>query len=205
LVTLIGLIVTIGAISALLTLIPTKPVLVAGTAVAAATLNDAGSPSVARRGADVTIVEFSDYQCTPCKEGEADFERVVASDGRVRVIYKDWAALGPASKSEAEIALAAAGQGRYLAVHEAFMRSRARPAPYEAQALAIEAGADWPRLQADLVRYHSAIDSQLAKHAFEAWSLGLEGPPGYLVGPFLVRGRLTARDLRSLIARSRRR
>ena len=128
----------------------------------------------------------------------------MAEDGRVRVIYKDWAALGPASKTEGEIALAAAVQGRYLAIHQAFMRSKVRPTLDEIRTLALKAGVDWPRLTADLDRNRGAIDSQLSKHAFQAWSLGLAGPPGYLVGPYLVRGRMTAGDLRNLIAKTRR-
>lgn len=200
-----GLIATIGALSALVSLIPQKPILVAGTAVAQAALDDAGSPSVIPAGSDLTVVDFSDYQCGPCKEGEADFERIVAADGRLRVIYKDWAALGPISKAEAEIALAAARQGRYLAVHRALMRSRARPTPEGLRSLAITAGIDWPRLQTDLVTQRGAIDSQLARHAFEAWSLGLAGPPGYMVGPYLVRGRMSAGDFQALIAKARKR
>ena len=196
--------IVVAAISALVALIPQEPVLVEGTEVANAALGDPGSPTVGAASSDVTIVDFSDYQCSPCKEGEADFERVVAADGRLRVIYKDWAALGPLSKEAAEIALAADRQGRYLAVHRAFLRSRLRPSPLTLKVLAVGAGVDWPRLMRDLARDRSAIDAQLARHAFQAWSLGLQGPPGYLIGPYLVRGRLSAGALRGYIRDARR-
>ncbi len=202
--TLLGLLATIALIYAMVALIPAKPVLVEGTPVAETILHDSGSPSFGGANADVTIVEFSDYQCSPCKAGEADFERVVAADKRVRVIYKDWATLGPLSKEAAEIALAANRQGRYLPVHQAFLRSRSRVSSDALRALAIAAGVDWPRLIHDLARDHGAIEAQLSRHAFQAWSVGLPGPPGYLVGPFLVKGRLSEQDLRALIRDARR-
>jgi protein-disulfide isomerase len=205
LTTALALMLAVVTISALVALIPPKPDIVEGTAVAAAVLDDPGSPAFGPRDADVTVVDFSDYQCGPCKEGEPAFERTIAADGRVRVIYKDWAALGPASKTEAEIALAAERQGRYLAVHQALMRSRARVSPETLRALVIGAGADWPRLTSDLARDRNAIDVQLSRHAFQAWSLGLQGPPAYLVGPYLVRGRLSEVSLRGLIHKARRR
>lgn len=202
--TLLGLVLAVGAVSAVVALIPATPVLVEGTEVAETILDDPGSPSVGGASSDVTIVDFSDYQCAPCKEGEADFERAVADDGRVRVIYKDWAALGPISMEAAELALAADRQGKYLAVHQAFMRSRARASPDALRAVAIGVGVDWPRLMRDLARDRNAINAQLARHAFQAWSLGLRGPPAYLVGPFLVRGRLSESVLRGLIRDARR-
>jgi len=200
---LLALLVVIGVVSALIAAIPPKPVLVEGTAVAATILNDPGSPAIGPRGADVTIVEFSDYQCAPCKEGEPDFERAVTEDGRVRVIYKDWAALGPMSKAAAETALAADRQGRYLAMHQALLRSRTRMSPTTLRASAIQAGVDWARLTVDLHRDRNAIDAQLSRHAFQAWSLGLAGPPGYLIGPFLIRGKLKESELRRLIGEAR--
>lgn len=202
--TLLGLLAVTAAISLLVEFIPAKPVLVEGTPVAETILHDPDSPSFGPAKADVTIVEFSDYQCSPCKAGEADFERVVAADKGVRVIYKDWATLGPLSKEAAEIALAADRQGRYLAVHQAFLRSRTRVSSDDLRALAIAARVDWPRLVRDLAADRGAIEAQLSRHAFQAWSVGLPGPPGYLVGPFLVKGKLSEQDLRGLIRDARR-
>jgi protein-disulfide isomerase len=202
--TALALMLAVVTISALVALIPRAPEIVEGTAVAAAVLGDRGSPAFGPADADVTVVDFSDYQCGPCKQGEPAFEKAIAADGRVRVIYKDWAALGPVSKTEAEIALAAQRQGRYLAVHRALMRSTTRGSPETLRTLVVGAGVDWVRLTSDLARDKHAIDVQLSRHAFQAWSLGLQGPPAYLVGPYLIRGRLSEGDLRGLIRKARR-
>lgn len=199
-----GLLAMAAGVSLVVGAIPPHRDLVEGTPVARTILNDSGTPIIGPLDADITIVAFSDYLCTPCRLGEAAFEKVVASDGRIRVLYKDWAALGMTSRSAARIALAADRQGRYLAVHQALMRARVRLTPDNIRLVAISAGADWTRLQADLKRDGPAIDAQLAKHAFQAWSLGLQGPPGYLIGPYLVRGGLSENNLTAALAAARR-
>lgn len=194
-----------GANAGMLALIPPHRDLVEGTPVAAAILNDPGTPSAGPSDADVTIVEFSDYQCAPCKLAETAFERAVASDGRVRVLYKDWPILGEPSRSAARTALAAERQGKYLAVHNALLRTPLRLSPENLRQTAMGAGADWPRLEADLARDGPSIDKVLQANAHQAWTLGLQGAPGYLIGPYLVRGKIGERELAGLIRAARRR
>lgn len=197
------LMVVVTFVSWLVGTIPKHRQSVRGTEVIKAILNDAGTPRIGTSDADVTIVEFSDYQCAPCKAGEGDFETAVARDGRVRVLYKDWPILGIASRSAARIALAADRQGKYLAAHQAFLRASVPLTDHNLRLLAVAAGVDWPRLQADLTRDATGIERQLARHAFQAWSIGLQGPPGYLIGPYLLVGRLSRSDIRDAIAAAR--
>ncbi len=199
-----GLIAVVVLVSWLVGTIPKHRQSLKGTEVLRVILNDTGTPSAGPPNADVTIVEFSDYQCAPCKAGERDFETVVARDGRVRVFYRDWAILGMASRSAARIALAADRQGKYLETHQAFLRANVPMTDRNLQLLAVAAGVDWPRLQADLARDAIRIDRQLGRHAFQAWSVGLQGPPGFLIGPYLMEGQLSEADLRGAIAAVRR-
>ncbi len=173
------------------------------TPVVRAVLEDPGSPAFAHPGADVTVVVFTDYQCPICRATEPALDRVLAADPRIRVIYKDWPILGDRSRIAARAALAAQRQGRYRQLHHAMMAS---PRPLDVAAiadLARAAGLDEPRLQADLARDGAAIDAQLARHAFQAWSLGLRGTPAYLVGPYLLQGRMGEAALRRALARAR--
>lgn len=202
-----GLVAGAALITLALQAIPQRREIAEGTPVIDAILNDPDSPSAGPATADITVVEFSDYLCAPCKSGEAAFERAIARDGRVRVLYKDWPILGPASRSAARFALAAARQGKYLSVHNALLRARAR---LDAQALgdiARATGVDERRLQADLTSDGGKINHILQKNAHQAWTLGLQGDPGYLVGPYVVRGPLSLGELGRLIeaARHRRR
>jgi protein-disulfide isomerase len=166
-------------------------------------LSDPGSPAVGATSPTVTIVIFTDYQCPICRETDPALERLLADDPTVRVIFKDWPIFGALSKAAARVALAAAGQGRYLPAHSALMT--ARP-PLDDQAIESAgriAGLDWSRAVGTLTRDGVELERQLARHATQAWSLGLEGTPAYLVGPYLIEGGLGDLALDLAVRRAR--
>lgn len=174
------------------------------TPVVQAVLSDSGSPSVGPADGDVTIIVFTDYLCAICRGADPALDRVRAADPKIRVVYKDWPLFGERSRYASRVALAADRQGKYLAVHNALMRTRRSLDPAAVEAVAVAAGADWPRLQADLRAHGKDVDAQLARHASEAWSIGLEGTPAYLVGPFLVPGAMSQGALRHAVSAARR-
>ncbi|HEX5377670.1 MAG TPA: DsbA family protein [Phenylobacterium sp.] len=178
---------------------------VAPSPVLDAILNDPESPRVGPPDATVTVVVFTDYLCPVCRTTDPALERLVQRDGGVRVVFKDWPILGPGSVLSARVALAAHRQGRYLAMHRALMSTRLPLTLANMPAIAREAGVDWDRLAADLARDGPAIDAQLARQSRQAWSLGLQGTPDYLIGPYLVQGGLGERGLADAVADARRR
>lgn len=173
------------------------------TPVVRTVLGDRGSPHAGSAAPDVTVVVFTDYLCGICKQTDPALSRLLASDPKVRVIYKDWPIRGPDSEAAARHALAAARQGRYLDLHRALMEARGPLDPARLDLIAGEAGLDVSRLHADLEAHGAAIDAQLRGHAFQAFSLGLAGTPSYLVGPYLVEGGLDDRALAHAVRRAR--
>lgn len=167
-------------------------------------LNDPGSPAAGAATPDVTVVIFTDYQCPVCKRTDPALSRLMAIDPNVRVVWKDWPIRGPASDLAARTALAAHRQGGYLEVHDALMAARGQLSPPRIADVAREAGADPVRLAADLRAHARAIDAQLGRHRLQAFSLGLQGTPTYLVGPFLIQGGLDDRALAAAVRRARR-
>lgn len=174
------------------------------TPVVAAVLNDPGSPVSGPATAGVTIVVFTDYQCAVCKRTDPALTRLLAADPDVRVVWKDWPIRGPASDLAARTALAAHRQGRYAPVHDALMAARGQLTPQRIADIARDAGADPVRLAADLQADARAIDAQLGRHRLQAFSLGLQGTPAYLVGPYLIQGALEDRPLAAAVRRARR-
>lgn len=174
------------------------------TAVVARVLDDPGSPAAGAAAPDVTVVVFTDYQCPICKRTDPAIRRLLATDPKVRVVWKDWPIRGPASDLAARMALAAHRQGRYAQVHDALMAARGQLTPPRIADIAHEAGADPVRLAADLRSDARAIDAQLGRHRLQAFSLGLQGTPAYLVGPYLIEGGLDERALATAVRRARR-
>lgn len=173
------------------------------TPVVRAVLNDPGSPALGDPSADVTIVVFTDYQCPICRGTDGALEAARRADPHIRVVYKDWVIFGEASRNAASVALAAQLQGRYGPAHSALMTTRRRLDGRSVRDVVVAAGVDPQRLDADLATHGAEIDAQLKRHAFEAWSLGIEGTPAYLIGPNLYRGGMDSLALRRAIAKAR--
>jgi protein-disulfide isomerase len=175
---------------------------VGDSAIAARVLADRASPQTRQGAGDVTVVVFTDYQCSACRAAGPALSRAAESDGNVRVIYREWPIFGERSERAARIALAAHRQGLYVPVHRALMRVRA----FDDGALraAVEsAGGDWRQLESDLARHGPAITSALASAGQDAAGLGLRGTPSYLIGPLLVEGALSEGSFRRAFAEAR--
>ena len=154
-------------------------------------LGDRDSPRQDAKGADLTVVVFADYQCPACKLAAPALDAAVRRDGRVRVIYKDWPIFGPVSEQAARVAVAAARQGIYPALHRRLMAERRDLDDRVLQANVEAAGGDWAVLIGDLATHRRAINLAIAGNGADALGLGLEGTPAYLIGTTLIVG---ARD-----------
>jgi protein-disulfide isomerase len=167
-----------------------------------AILNDPEAPEGGNSNGDVEIVAFIDYNCPFCKKSAPDLEREVGEDGNIRLVYKDWPILGNASMFGAQLALGAKYQGAYEKVHRALMSIRG-PVTKDRMLLAVKAtGIDMARLQNDLDANGDKISALLKRNLAEADSLGLEGTPVYLVGPFKA-GTLDYDGFRRIVSRAR--
>ena len=202
---ILAAVVAVGAAaSVVIRALPREGQRVTLTPVVEAVLTDAGSPRVGAARPEVTVVVFTDYQCTICKATDPALARLVAADPGVAVIYKDWPIRGALSQLAARTALAAAYQGRNAQVHDALMAARGALSPARIAEIAADAGADPVRLAADQAAHAREIDAQLARHGMQAFSLGLRGTPGYLVGPYLLNEGLDDRRLGHAVDKARR-
>ena len=153
---------------------------------------------------DVTIVAFLDYNCPFCRRSTPDLDRVVKEDGHIRLVYKDWPILTPASVAGARLALAARYQGRYAQAHDALMAVSGQRASEDAMRDAVRgAGIDMVRLAADLAARGPKIDALLKRNLAQADALGLEGTPVFLIGPYKVAAGLDADGFRQAVADAR--
>ncbi len=169
-----------------------------------AILNDPQAPVAGNPKGDVTIVAFLDYNCPFCKKSAPDLEKLVKTDGRIRLVYKDWPIITPASIHGAQLALAAKRQGKYEQVHHALMGIPGMRISKEKMTEAVQkSGVDMERLNADLKQHGTEIQGLIQRNLDQADALGLTGTPVYLIGPFKASGALTYEQFRKAVADAR--
>lgn len=163
-----------------------------------------GATRVGAADADVVIVMYADYNCGFCKRMEPVLAKALKADPRLAVVHKEWPIFGAVSEHAARVALAASYQGRYEAVHRAFLLSPTRLSDAAMiDTVARQAGADGARLAGDLKAHRGDIDAILARNEREAGLLGLQGTPGLVINGYLLRGALSDEDLKTIVQKIR--
>jgi protein-disulfide isomerase len=169
----------------------------------AAVLRDPDAPVTGNTDGDITIVEWSDYQCPYCRRVEPELRQIVQDDGKVRLVLKDWPILGPVSVTAARMALAAKFQGKYDKAHEAMMGVNSRLTEPRINELLAGGGVDMDRLKRDLTARAKDIDAILKRNNDQATAFGFSGTPSFIVGKFRVPGVLTMAQFEQAIADAR--
>ena len=162
---------------------------------------DPDSPVGGNPNGDVVIVEFNDYQCPYCKRAYQAVKSAAASDGKVKIIYKDIPILGEASKIAAQAALAAAKQGKHQPLHNALMEFTGKLDRDKILEIAVGVGIDRAQLEKDMEdpKIKAIIDRNMAL----ASALGVRGTPAFVIGKQFVPGAVDAAALKQLIADAR--
>jgi protein-disulfide isomerase len=149
---------------------------------------------------DVVLVEFFDYACGYCRRSNADIDRLLKEDPKLKVVWREWPVLGPDSEAAAEVSLAAARQGRFREFY-ATMFARGRP---DAETLAQaqrEAGVS-PQAVAAL-RGSSEARQELARNYQLARAINASGTPTFVVGDRVLQGAVGYAALKAAIAEAR--
>ena len=134
-----------------------------------------------RPDAPVTVVEYADLQCPYCAEWSARTLPVLVDDyvrtGKVRLVFRGLAFLGPDSDTALRAALAAGKQKRlWNVVHDLYARQGPENAGWVTDSLLSEVGAG------KVDRTAPWIDVQIARDAKAAEAAGVNGTPAFQVG-----------------------
>lgn len=150
---------------------------------------------------DVTLVVFTDYACGFCKASVPDIDRLIQSDKRLKVVYRELPIISRESRSAAMMALAAARQGKYDAFHHAmFAQSSLSPSAIIAAAdqagVSLDGSGD---ATADEALFQRELESNLALGN----QLQLNATPTWVIGDQLMQGQVGFEALRAAITRAR--
>jgi len=162
---------------------------------------DAQDPVIGPADAELTIVEFFDYQCGYCKAMKPAMQNILASEKDVRVVMKEFPILSEVSTIAARAALAAQAQGKYAVFHDRLMGHRGRLSEEAIFAAAQEVSLDVERLKADMQA--PSVEAVLKRNHMLAERLEISGTPTFIVGETLVPGAVNEEGMRKLIAEMR--
>lgn len=160
-----------------------------------------GDPIGGNADGDVTLVEFFDYNCPYCRKAAPTLKQAMDTDGKLKLVYKEWPILGPASVFAAKAALASKKQGKYAAYHEALMTYSGSINEAVTLTVAKQVGLDIDQLKLDM--QDPAILDLITRNAKLASGLRITGTPTFVIGEKIIRGLVDLSALQGFIAEAR--
>ncbi len=150
---------------------------------------------------DVTIVEFLDYRCGFCKRAHPEVQALLAGDGGIRLIVKEYPILGAESELASRYAIAAkiiAGDEAYSAVHDALMEWQGPVNPGALGRIAREAGiADHEAVLAEMES--DTVSGIIGANRALGQTLQIQGTPSFIMGDTFVRGYVDLEQMQSIV------
>jgi len=147
-------------------------------------------PFLGPEDAPITIIEFSDYQCTFCTKWYQEVHTRLMQDyaGKVKFVYRDFplSSIHPDAQSAAEAANCAGEQGAYWQFHAALFSQNSEfgAAAYSRYATALELDIDQFNQCFSERRFKSEVEADF-KYAS---SLGVSSTPTFFVNGLAVVG-----------------
>lgn len=149
-------------------------------------------PALGRNDAPVTIIEFSDFQCSFCKRFWSNtlpkIKESYINQGRVRFVYRHFAILGKFSQQAAMASECAAEQGKFWEYHDKLFTSQGWSALSDSKLKQYAR-----ELKLDPQDFDRCVDSNKYKKKVEgetamAASLGARGTPAFFVNRRFLAG-----------------
>ena len=153
--------------------------------------------------ADVTLIEFFDYNCPYCRNSARDFLQLVKTDKDLGYILINYAVLSEASILAAKVALAFSMQKAelYASFHQRLFERKGVIGGDHAIDVAANLGADKVRLIKDADS--DTVTKALIASAKLGENLGFIATPSYIIGNTGVQGYASLADKKRFISNMR--
>lgn len=149
---------------------------------------------------DITIVEFMDYRCGFCRRAVPEVEKLLAADGNIRLVVKEYPILGEQSLLMSRFAIATkqvAGDDAYKLVHDTLMGLNGDITPETLGQVAAELGLDGAAILARLDA--PEVTRVIAETRALAQALNIQGTPSFVVKDEVLRGFLPADQMQMFV------
>ncbi len=161
----------------------------------------AGHPTLGAKDADITIIEFYDYNCGYCKKAFSDVNRLIEEDKKLRFVFIEMPILSETSIEAAKWALAADKQGKFYEFHKALMQFNGQKDKKLLQKVAGDVKMDVK--QAEIDAESRATLETIEKNLTLARELGINGTPGFIIKDQLTPGYMGYEGMKAAVAEAR--
>ena len=162
--------------------------------------NDGHSLVSGNPDGDITIVEFIDYRCGYCRRAYPEVQELIATDGNIRLITKEFPILGEGSTLSSQFAIAVKeihGDDAYKDAHDALIALRADATRETLEDLAEGLGLDADAILVEMSSPHVA--EVIAENRALAERLQISGTPTFVFEDQMVRGYLPIGQMRGVV------
>lgn len=144
-------------------------------------LNLEGAPSRGSPMAQVTIVEFSDFECPYCGRAHPVVQQLLNEfEGRVRVVFKNFPlSAHPHAMSAARAAVAAGNQGKFWEMHDLLFEHQTQLEDEDIEGYAEQLGLDMERFRTDMAAPET--QRRIEQDKEEGQQAGVEGTPTFFI------------------------
>ncbi len=148
---------------------------------------------------DITLVEFMDYRCGYCRRAVPEVASLLAEDGNIRLVIKEFPILGDASVLSSRFAVATkhvAGDDAYKQVHDALLEFSGEPSEVTlrriSDGLALDSDAIIAAMDSD------RVTDEITRTRALAQRMQISGTPSFVLGTEMLRGFLPADQMKQI-------
>jgi len=138
---------------------------------------------------DITLVEFVDYRCGYCKKAHNEVEKLLSTDGNIRLVIKEFPILGEDSLVLSKFALAVKivhGDELYKLVHDILIKMKSPPSEKAFDQIMNNLNLDTDRVENKMAS--NEVDGMIAYTRTLAERLKISGTPTFVMNDELIRG-----------------
>ena len=153
---------------------------------------------------DITLVEFLDYRCAYCRRAMPEVAGLLASDGNIRMIIKEFPILGEQSVLASRFAVATKnleGPEAYKQMHDALMSFQGEMTLVSLSRIGDGLGFDTQAILAEMDS--EATLSEIARTRALAVKLKISGTPTFVLQDEMLRGFVPGEQMAQIVAEKR--
>ncbi|MBL6769946.1 MAG: DsbA family protein [Rhizobiales bacterium] len=152
---------------------------------------------IGNEDAEVTVVEFFDYNCGYCERALADLIKLIDSNSNIKVVLKEYPILNDNSYDLAKLSLSAGLQGKYFEFHSILLSTKGTVSYDQALKIAADIGLDILKLEDDFKSQQ--VNDIIANTKVLGYSLAVSGTPAYFVGDIKLPGAVGYETLQEVV------